>query len=67
MMKMELNVELAFRLLVDVTFHYNEARFQYLFPVVRALAEFPLKAADIVVVTNTNGPENRSRPIKQLA
>jgi hypothetical protein len=58
---MELNVELPFRLLADVTFHYNEARFQYLFQVVRALAEFPVKTADIVVVTNTNDPEKRQK------
>jgi hypothetical protein len=57
MMKMELNVELPFRLLVDVTFHYNEARFQYLFQ----CALCGIKAKD------SDSCQDRSRPIKQLA
>ena len=54
MSNMELKVELPFRILVDVTFHYNESRLQYLFQVVRAFSEYPIETTDIVIVTNVD-------------
>lgn len=49
---MQLNAGFPFRILIDVTFHYNESRLQYLFQVVRAFSEYPVGAVDIVIVTN---------------
>ena len=41
-----------FRILLDITFHYNKSRLQYLFQVVRAFSEFPIESMDIIIVTN---------------
>src|SRR5208337_1860559 len=53
------------RILAAVTFHFRESRLQFLFRVVRALAEYPVDAVDLVVITNVdNHPEINK--IKQL-
>jgi hypothetical protein len=41
-----------YRILVDITFHYNKSRLQYLFQVVRAFSEYPIESMDIIIVTN---------------
>jgi hypothetical protein len=50
------------RILVAVTFHFREARLQYLFQVIRALCEYHVEALDIVVVTNVD----HDAPLKQI-
>jgi len=62
---MELNPELPFRILVDVTFHYCESRLQYLFQVIRALSEYPVESTDIVIVTNV-ADQNKLHEIMSL-
>ena len=46
-------------LLVGITFHYVPARLFYLLDVVRALADFPVRRLDVVVLTNTVDPIER--------
>ena len=41
-----------FRILVDITFHYNESKLQYLFQVIRAFSEYPIESIDMIIVTN---------------
>ena len=45
---------LPLRLLVEVTFHYDDRRVQYLFQAIRGLAGFPVQRMDIVVSTNVD-------------
>jgi len=47
-------------LLVCITFHYVPARLFYLLDVVRALADFPVRRLDLVVLTNTVDPTERA-------
>jgi hypothetical protein len=54
-----------FRILVDITFHYNWSRLQHLFQVVKSFCEYPIEAVDIVIVTNT-ADEEKLRGIKSL-
>jgi hypothetical protein len=42
------------RVLAAVTFHFRASRIEYLFQVVRALAQYPIAALDIVIVTNVD-------------
>src|SRR5271166_4632551 len=65
MSTVELGVEVPFRVLADVTFHYNDCRLQYLFQVIRALSEFPIEALDIVIVTNV-ADEKKLKEISSL-
>jgi len=46
--------EYPLRILIAVTFHFREARLQYLFQALRGLAEFPVDVLDVVIVTNVN-------------
>jgi hypothetical protein len=45
------------RLLVAISAHFNAARMEYLGEVMRALAEFPVAAVDVVLATNTTKPD----------
>lgn len=56
MSKTTFNVS-PFRILCDITFHYNEARLQYLFQVLKSLSEYPVESMDIVIFTNVTDEE----------
>ena len=56
---------LPFRVLAEVTFHYNAAKLRYLFQVIRALSEYPIEMLDVVVVTNV-ADESKLRKISSL-
>lgn len=43
----------AARILCAITFHFNRSRLGYLAEVLRSLAEYPVAAMDVIVVTNT--------------
>ena len=42
------------RILVAITFHFRDSRLQCLFQVMRALAEFPVEALDIIITSNVD-------------
>lgn len=55
----------SYRILADITFHYNEKRLKYLFEVIRAFSEYPVELLDIVVATNVINQDKLDR-IKSL-
>jgi hypothetical protein len=65
MQTLQLSSTSPFRILVDVTFHYNKSKLQYLFQVVKAFCEYPVDTVDIVIITNTANEDNL-RTIRSL-
>jgi hypothetical protein len=57
MPRVDFVTESPFRILVAITFHFREARLQYLFQAVRALSEYPVESLDIVIVTDADHQE----------
>ena len=53
------------RILAAVTFHFREPRLHFLFQVVRALAEYPVDAVELVVITNVDN-QTEINKIRQL-
>jgi hypothetical protein len=44
----------AARVLVAITFQFRSDRLSFLAEVLQSLAEYPIKAMDVVIVTNTS-------------
>ena len=49
----ELKNTFPFRVLVDITFHYNKSKLRHLFQVIKTFFEYPIESIDIVIITNT--------------
>jgi hypothetical protein len=47
------------RLLVHIAFHYNEARFDYLFRVLKEISSYNFKTIDVYIDTNSNKLSSR--------
>src|SRR5262245_12066920 len=52
---------LPLRLLVAVTFHYDDKRLRYLFQVIRGMSDFPVEHLEVVVATNVDNAAKLNR------
>lgn len=60
-----LNVFQPYRILCDITFHFNKNRLYFLFQIIRKIFEFPVETIEVVVVTNV-GDDVKLTQIRSL-